>query len=107
MTVGIGSRLTLDLDTFDALLQALAADGRELIGPTVHDGAIVLDTIHGVRDLPRGVGDEQAPGHYRLRERGDEALFGFAAFQHSFKKDLLLPRLELVKIRRSKEGLAV
>lgn len=105
--VAVGSRVTLDIDAFDALLQALEADGRELIGPTLHDGAIVLDTIHGVRDLPRGIGDEQAPGHYRLRDRGDDALFGFAAPQHSFKKELLVPRLELVKIRRSKDGLAV
>ncbi len=107
MAFRIGSRLTLDLDAFDALLQALRADGRELIGPTLRDGAIVLEGIRGVQDLPRGIGDEQAPGHYRLRDRADEALFGFAAPQHSFKKELLVPRVELVKIRRSRNGLAI
>jgi sulfhydrogenase subunit beta (sulfur reductase) len=107
MTASIGSLVTLDLEGFDALLRALADDGRELVGPTVRDGAIVLDTIRGIADLPRGVGDEQAPGHYRLRERGDEALFGFAAPQHSFKKELLVPRVPLVKIRRSARGLAI
>lgn len=100
-------RVTLDLDGFDALLHVLEEDGRELVGPTVQDGAIVLDTIHGVADLPRGVGDQQAPGFYRLRDRGDEALFGFAAPQHSFKKELLVPSVELVKIRRSARGLAI
>jgi ferredoxin len=103
----VGSRLTLDVDAFDALLLALAADGRELVGPTVIDDAVVIDTIHGAADLPRGVGDEQAPGRYRLRPRGDEALFGFAAPQHSFKKELFLPRIELVKLRRSKDGVAI
>lgn len=98
---------TLDLPSFQALLEILRADGRELIGPTVRDGAIVLDGIRGIADLPRGVGDEQAPGHYRLRERDDDALFGFAMPQHSFKKELLAPRVELVKIRRSAKGLAI
>ena len=105
--VSIGSRVTLDLEGLDALLRALRDDGRELVGPTVHDDAIVLDTIHSREDLPRGVGDEQAPGHYRLRDRGDEALFGFAVPQHSFKKELLLPRVTLVKLRRSAKGLAI
>lgn len=107
MTASIGTRVMLDLDGFDALLRALEDDGRELVGPTVQDGAIVLDRIHGIGDLPRGIGDEQAPGHYRLRNRGDEALFGFAAPQHSFKKELLVPRVDLVKIRRSAHGLVV
>ncbi len=107
MPPSIGSRVTLDLDGLDALLRALRDDGRELVGPTVQDGAIVLDTIEGIADLPRGVGDVQAPGHYRLRERGDEALFGFAAPQHSFKRELLVPRVTLVKLRRSAKGLAI
>lgn len=107
MLASIGSRVTLDLEGFDALLQALADDARELVGPTLRDGAIILDTIHGAADLPRGVGDEQAPGHYRLRDRGDDALFGYAVPQHSFKGQLLVPKVTLVKIRRSKSGLAV
>jgi sulfhydrogenase subunit beta (sulfur reductase) len=107
MPVSIGDRVTLDLDGFDELLRALRDDGRELVGPTLHDGAIVLDTIHGTADLPRGVGDEQSPGRYRLRERGDDALFGYAVPQHSFKRELLVPRTTLVKLRRSANGLAI
>jgi formate hydrogenlyase subunit 6/NADH:ubiquinone oxidoreductase subunit I len=107
MPVSIGSRVTVDLDGFDELLRTLRDDGRELVGPTLRDDAIVLDTIRGIEDLPRGVGDEQAPGRYRLRERDDDALFGFAVPQHSFKRDLLVPRLTLVKLRRSASGLAI
>ncbi|HVJ94302.1 MAG TPA: 4Fe-4S dicluster domain-containing protein [Labilithrix sp.] len=107
MPVSIGSRVTLGLEGFDKLLRSLRDDGRELIGPTVRDGAIVLDSIDGIADLPRGVGDEQAPGHYRLKGRGDEALFGFAVPQHSFKRELLVPRVTLVKLRRSAKGLAI
>ena len=98
--MGIGESAVIDRDGFAALLQALVDDGRELVGPTVRDGAIVLDTLHGIGDLPRGIGDDQAPGHYRLRERGDQALFGYAASPQSWKRELLPPRVPLVQIRR-------
>ena len=104
--VGVGDSVVLDRAAFGALLQALIADGRELVGPTVRDGAIVLDTLRGIDELPRGVGDDQAPGRYRLRARGDEALFGYAASPHSWKRELLPPRVPLVQIRRTARGLA-
>jgi ferredoxin len=63
--------------------------------------------LRGIADLPAGVGDEQAPGRYRLRARGDGALFGYAASPHSQKRTLLPPRVELVQIRRTATGLAV
>jgi len=96
----IGESVVLDRAAFAALLQALVEDGRELVGPTVRDGAIVLDTLRGCDDLPRGVGDDQTPGRYRLRERGDQALFGYAATPQSWKRELLPPRVPLVQIRR-------
>lgn len=66
-------------EAFDALLGALAAEGRTVIGPQVRDGAIVLDELSGVADLPIGWADDQGPGRYRLRQRDDDAHFGFTA----------------------------
>jgi ferredoxin len=107
MVPGVGARVLLDRAAFGALLGELRAQGYELVGPTVRDGAIALARIGGADDLPRGVGDEQAPGHYRLRSRGDEALFGYATSPHSWKRELFPPRVPLVKLRRSAAGLAV
>ena len=90
----------LELEGFEQLLLALRASGYELIGPTVREGAIVLDTIDGLVDLPRGMGDEQRPGHYRLEARGDEQLFGFAVPVQPWKKHFLPARVDLVQIRR-------
>jgi len=104
MSAGTVARAIIDRDGLSALLQALVDDGYDLVGPTVREGAVVLDTITGVGDLPRGVGDEQAPGRYRLRQRGDDALFGYAASPHSYKRELLPPRVPLVQIRRSASG---
>ena len=42
----------------DRLLDALRADGRTIIGPTVRDEAIVLDEILSADDLPAGWGAE-------------------------------------------------
>ncbi len=68
------------------LLDLLREDGRTIIGPTVADGAIVYDEITSVEDLPRGVGDEQAPGRYRLRTRNDQRLFGYVVGPLAFKR---------------------
>lgn len=89
------------------LLERLRAEGFELVGPTVRQDAIVLDSIAGLADLPRGVGDEQAPGRYRLRDRGDDALFGHAAPATSPKRELFVPRATLVQIRRRGRALEV
>ena len=80
----------IGLDGLAALLGELATD-RTVIGPTVRDGAIVLDHIDGVHDLPAGWTDEQEAGHYRLRPRADGALFGWAVGAHSWRQ-LLFPR---------------
>jgi ferredoxin len=104
--VQIGDRVVLSPAGLEALFAALAAEGRDIVGPTVRDGAIVLDHLKSTAELPRGVGDEQGPGRYRLRERGDEALFGYAASPHSPKRELFPPRVPLVQVRRSRDGLA-
>ncbi|HEX7942991.1 MAG TPA: hypothetical protein VF488_14355, partial [Gemmatimonadaceae bacterium] len=91
LVLAIGSSVVLDRAGLGALLAALIDAGHELIGPAVRDGAIVLGPLTGIDDLPRGVGDEQAPGHYRLQQRGDDALFGYAAPPQSWKRELLVP----------------
>lgn len=96
----VGARVVVEPSQLAELLDGLVADGHELVGPTVRDGAIVLDRIRGAADLPRGIGDEQRPGHYRLRERGDAAWFGFAASPHSYKRLFQPPRVPLLTIRR-------
>ncbi len=103
----VGARAVIGLDGFEALLTSLARDGYELFGPTVRDGAIVLGPLSGVDALPRGVGDEQAPGGYRLRAREDGALFGFATPMHALKRLFLAPRATLFTSRRTEAGVTV
>lgn len=84
----------------EQLFRALRERGLRVLGPTVRDQAVVLAELTSAAELPRGVGDLQAPGSYRLRERGDGAYFGFNAGPHTFKQHLFPPREPLLTIRR-------
>ena len=89
------------------LLDALRERGFTLLGPTLRDEAIVYDEIATLNDLPRGVGDEQGGGHYRLTRRNDEALFGYVVGPQSWKKFLHPPVLRLWSARREGDALRV
>ena len=82
----------LERDALGRLLDLLVERGYELIGPTVRDGAIVLDRIDGVDDLPRGVREIQGPGTYRLEQTDDDRLFEWAHGPDSGKRFLFPPR---------------
>ena len=88
----------------DRLISELASDGREVIGPTVRDRAIVYEQIESIEDLPRGWTDEQEGGQYRLRRREDGALFGFNVGPNSWKTHLFPSSLTLWKATRDEDG---
>lgn len=105
MGFSLGDQRVLDAEGFGRLLLLLREDGFQLVGPTVRDGAIVLDEIAGIEDLPRGIGDVQSPGHYRLQDREDEQLFGWAVSAQPWKSRFLPARLDLVRLRRKGSSL--
>jgi formate hydrogenlyase subunit 6/NADH:ubiquinone oxidoreductase subunit I len=82
------------------LIEALVDRGYEVIGPVVRDGAIVYDHIERLAELPAGWTDEQEAGQYRLKRRGDEALFGYAVGPHSWKKYLYPAEVRLWSAER-------
>jgi ferredoxin len=96
----------LGRDGLQALINTLAARGHDVVGPVERDGAIVYDRIAGIADLPAGRTDRQGPGSYRLEDRGDDALFGYAVGPHSWKRYLHKPSEMLFRVRRIGEELA-
>jgi len=99
--------VTLAAADLDTLLDALRGRGYRLVGPTVRDGAIVYAELASAAALPAGWTDEQAPASYRLARREDEALFGYAVGPHSWKAELLPPRVRLWQARKQNGGFAV
>ncbi|MCL2430526.1 MAG: 4Fe-4S dicluster domain-containing protein, partial [Alphaproteobacteria bacterium] len=100
-------RVTTSTDGLQALFDALRRRGYRVVGPTLRDGAILYDDIAEVADLPRGWTDEQDGGRYRVRRRGDDALFGYAVGPHSWKKFLHPPSRRLWSAERSERGVTV
>jgi sulfhydrogenase subunit beta (sulfur reductase) len=94
----------IERGAFDGLFAALERRGYTVVGPTVADGAIVYDELRSSAELPIGWTDEQDGGHYRLRRRDDEALFGYAVGPHSWKRYQLPPDLRLFRARRGADG---
>jgi sulfhydrogenase subunit beta (sulfur reductase) len=89
------------------LFEALKKRGYCLVEPTVRDRAIVNDQIETVDELPAGWMDQQDGGAYRLKERGDAALFGYAVGPHSWKKFLFPPRQRIFSARRTETGFEI
>ncbi|MGE5225603.1 MAG: 4Fe-4S dicluster domain-containing protein [Planctomycetaceae bacterium] len=96
----------LDRDGFERMLAMLAERGYDVIGPTVRDGAIVLDRIEGVEDLPRGVREVHGPGSYRLEETGEDRLFAWAHGPDAGKRFLFPPRETIRSGTRDEHGRA-
>nr|WP_232320509.1 4Fe-4S dicluster domain-containing protein [Rhodococcus sp. WMMA185] len=91
----------LDRHGLDQLIDALRARGYRVVGPTVHDSAIVLDELESGAQLPSGWGVTTGPGIYRLRRRDDAAVFGHSAGPQSWKRFLHPPRQQLWSVDRN------
>jgi sulfhydrogenase subunit beta (sulfur reductase) len=100
-----GGQLVMARNDLDQLLEAITRRGFRLIGPTVRDGAIVYDEMSSSADLPAGWTDEQDGGTYRLRRRGDEALFGYNVGPQSWKRHLFPPS-SLLSRARTEDGVS-
>jgi sulfhydrogenase subunit beta (sulfur reductase) len=92
-------------DALAALPHLLRDQGYEVWAPTVADGAISYTPVEDLSELPIGISDEQAPGRYRLRERGDGALFQYASTPQSWKPTLLPPVNRFLTIQQTDDGI--
>ncbi len=89
---------------FEELLLLIKEGGYKLLGPKVRDEVIIYDELQSARDLPIGWADEQAPGHYRIKRRTDQAYFGYNLGPHSWKKYLFPPREKLWTARKQENN---
>jgi len=89
------------------LLDVLTARGYQVLGPTLHDGAIVYGEVSTLADLPAGWTDHQDAGRYRLERRTDNALFGYVVGPQSWKRFLRPPIERLWQAQRSADGFTV
>jgi ferredoxin len=103
--VNIKDQVSVECAALQGLFEVLRANGYQLVGPRLRDGAIVYDELMSIDDLPAGWTDEQDGGKYRLRKRDDAALFGYAVGPHSWKKFLFPPVMRQWRAERTDSGL--
>ena len=106
-TLNTGASVLVGVEGLDAIIAKLKHGGYRVIGPRLDHGAIVHGEIASAADLPRGRRDVQGPGSYRVEERGDQALLGFAAAAHPWKPFLQPAIVTLWTARRDAAGMAI
>lgn len=90
---------------FAQLFLALREAGYRIIGPREEtgQGGLVYREIDGVEDLPRGLGDRQEPGRYRLVAHETPRFFAWANTASAIKPYVFAPREKLWRVVH-KEG---
>jgi ferredoxin len=102
-----GNVRLMEAGALDRLFESLHEAGYLVIGPTVRDGAIVLDELAAASALPFGWDVKLGPGEYRLRRRDDTAAFGHSAGPGSWKQFLHPPREKLWSARLADGGFEI
>jgi ferredoxin len=101
------AKFAIERDGLQQIIGSLASRGYRVIGPTVHDGAIIYDSVVALDDLPAGWTDRQEAGQYQLERRADAALFGYAVGPHSWKRFLHPPIERLWQAKRDEKGFSI
>ncbi len=97
----------LKSNNLNDLFLLLKKKGYDIIGPTIRDRAVVLDTLASPDDLPVGYHDRQTPGSYRLENVNDGTYFSYVVGMESWKKYLYPPYQKLLTVHRGKTGFEV
>jgi ferredoxin len=96
-----GDSFLLDPDSgLDALVKALTDDSYRVIGPMSRDGVIVYDDVERGADMPTGVAVEQSAGRWRLTVGDRPTRFGWTPGADSWKRFVLPPHQEVLRVRR-------
>ncbi|MBN2227160.1 MAG: 4Fe-4S dicluster domain-containing protein [candidate division Zixibacteria bacterium] len=97
----------LQSDQLKNLFVLLKKKGYDIIGPTVRDRAVVLDSLADPEDLPVGYRDRHAPGMYRLENVNDDTCFSYVVGLESWKKYLYPAYQKLLTVQRTKTAFTV
>ncbi|HUH62201.1 MAG TPA: 4Fe-4S dicluster domain-containing protein [Terracidiphilus sp.] len=100
----VSATVILAKPALQRIFDHLCESGFQLIGPTVRDGAIVLDSIRNLSELPAGWALEQKAGSSRLLRTHATDYFAFTVGPHSWKRYLFPPQVEMLTARRNGNG---
>jgi ferredoxin len=96
----VAASVVISKPSLQKVFDNLKVAGFSLVGPTVREGAIVLDEISEIENLPVGWSDQQAPGRYRIKHTREAQYFGYSCGPQSWKNYLHPPRLKLFSVEK-------
>lgn len=94
----------LPRDHLQSLLEVLAGEGYQCVGPRVQDGTIVFGPLTSIAELPLGYRDRQAPGEYRLEHGNPQRMFAWANGPQALKPLVFAPREPIWRTHRGADG---
>jgi ferredoxin len=97
----ISANVVVPKPSLQKVFDNLRVSGFTLIGPTLREGAVVLDEISRVEDLPLGWTAEQGPGRYRLKQTPQHEYFGYGVAPQSWKRFLHVPQVKLFSVDKT------
>lgn len=103
-TPRVSATVILPKPALQRVFENLRGSGFQLIGPTVRDGALILDTIRNISELPIGWMLDQSAGSSRLSRTHSTDYFGCPVGSHSWKRYLFPPHCDLLTAHRNGEG---
>ncbi len=106
-SIQMTQQVILEAPDLARLLTLLQTQGYRVLGPTVRDGAVVLDQLASLSQLPAGYIDQQDSGRYRLLRGELPTFFSHGPGPQAWKKFLFPPRQQLFVAKRRDGGFAV
>ncbi|MHB8066438.1 MAG: 4Fe-4S dicluster domain-containing protein [Desulfobaccales bacterium] len=103
----LGDEVVMEPQALQQLLEILGSQGYQVMGPTLRQGSLVYAPLSSIADLPRGWGDAQEGGVFRLRKLKDPVFFGYGVGQQSWKQFLFPPRHRVWQARQEENGFQV
>lgn len=100
----VSATVILAKPALQRVLDNLSEGGFRLIGPTVRNGAVILDAIRTIAELPTGWALVQKAGSSRLVRTHSADYFACTVGPHSWKRYLFPPRLDLLTARKDGDG---
>lgn len=91
-------------EDLQVLIDLLAAEGYQVVGPQLQDGAILYRDLTDITQLPVGVHDHQQPGQYQITQDEQPRSFAWANGPQALKPWLFAPREVIWQARRSHDG---